>query len=123
MSNLKHTPGPWKVNINKKFDLNLYEGGIVNKDGEVPYSSSFKEDSFSNGDETEESMANDRLIAAAPEMFETLIYALKNKCKLCFFADINECMNRQNCKFFIKLSKIIEKASNLEIEEVLELCQ
>ncbi|MHA1342380.1 MAG: hypothetical protein ACTSQG_00205 [Promethearchaeota archaeon] len=39
----------------------------------VPHSTNLIEGAFMNGDETEESKANDRLIAAAPEMLDLLL--------------------------------------------------
>ena len=62
------TAGPWKVNVNNT--------GIMKHYGnyeDVPHSSAWGEDSFSIDEATEESRANDLVIAAAPEMLEDLI--------------------------------------------------
>lgn len=57
-----HTPGPWKRGEN---------GGIKKANGVfgcVPHSSVWIEDAWYGNDATPESLANDALIAAAPEL-------------------------------------------------------
>jgi hypothetical protein len=65
------TPGPWCVNFNKWVGGNL--GFCTANGGDVPHSSRYVAEAFSGEDATEESKANDALIAAAPEMLEALI--------------------------------------------------
>lgn len=98
MSKLQHTPGPWQIGTpppNGEQTIGLNNGLMI---------------AISTTGDNIDSKANARLIAAAPEMlealmevakywqydYETFIYMIKNN-----------------------VSKIIEKATGLTIEEVL----
>ncbi len=90
---LDSTPGPWV--------LGSYGGCVSNGDHSVPCSSGFIEEAYCGNDATPESRANDRLIAAAPEMLEQLINIEKRY-------SIN----------FSTIEKIIEKATGKTWEEL-----
>ena len=95
---LEHTPGPWSTTGNNN-GFNDANGGAV------PHSSSFIEDAYCETDATPESMANDRLIAAAPEMLEALIESQKHDAVLFGGVDTD-------------YIKIIEKATGRTWEEL-----
>jgi hypothetical protein len=69
MSNSKHTPGPWRVDPDHCRDVQTADGAIeiCLAEGGKPYG----QNSFSVPP-VEESHANARLIAAAPDLLETL---------------------------------------------------
>lgn len=100
MLNLKHSPGPWeatKGHIGSKIadfvrtDKKFYDGMHIHN-GEKVF-----------GISTPESEANARLIAAAPEMLETLIKLYKG-----------------DDMFKGTLQNLIEKATGLPIEEIIK---
>lgn len=62
MSNQQFTPGPWKVDLYRRY---VY---VVAGDDFVI---------CERGEEAEETLANAHLIAAAPDMYEALQYALR----------------------------------------------
>lgn len=79
MSETKWTPGPWargKV------------GGLKSPRTErrIPHSSAWVTNAWCDRDATAESMANDHLIAAAPQLYEALDRMLK-----VFVEDLAEC--------------------------------
>jgi hypothetical protein len=106
MSNLKHTPGKWVVFFKHKY--REWHVGI-------PSEHSFKFDLNSNGippndlDKLEESEANARLIAAAPEMLKALINIY------------NYSNNDSTDKYFLRETRdLIERATGMKIEEIEE---
>ena len=111
---LKHTPGPWrKCNANNG---NCPCGLIWSVKGDfvlATVTSSCKEHESSNLGEglqrgNEEYQANSRLIAAAPEMLETLI--------VCYTQ-----IDKDGWQWLIDyVSETIESATGLPIEEVLK---
>lgn len=61
---MPHSPGPWK--------LSEYSG-IEGPDGHfIPHSSAWMEDAYAGDGATPESLANDRLISAAPDLLAQL---------------------------------------------------
>lgn len=98
MSKLKHTPGPW-------------ESGIKY----IPYEYDFCYVRIPNGTTISispalENEANARLIAAAPEMLDALIYFVKR---------VREGSIRSQKTYHMYID-IIEKATGMTIEEVLK---
>jgi hypothetical protein len=66
---VSHTPGPWRVaedsygGFNRIWSADGYDIATCTGDGSIPY---------------EERIANERLIAAAPELLEALEWAMKH---------------------------------------------
>ena len=100
---LKHTPGPWEVQEKCAYGYDIrsdYDSGFIWVSvAEGPHDSS-------NGWPNEsQSKANARLIAAAPEMIEALIYSYR--------------LIKSTGLSIPQISEIIERATGLSIEEVL----
>lgn len=110
MNKLKHTPGLWKVIGENKNIVKAEE-----RDGEkwkILYI--FGRPWSDNKQLQEESQANARLIAAAPEMLECLI-------EMVTYLDKNELNAIKSKTTFEKIMReIIEKATGISIEEVLK---
>lgn len=101
MSNLKHTPGPWKID---EYGV-LCSATPINGDFYPPIAigSGYITASFTGNKETEMSRANTRLCVAAPEMLKVLIDT---------YEDIGDTDG--------SIAAVIEKATGMKIEEVLE---
>ena len=95
MSKLQYTPGPWKYTISK--NSGRHQISDAKCGGQVCAI-------WSRGKDITE--ANARLITAAPEMLEALIFEAKIS-------------QNDICGISARLIKIIEKATGLIIEEVL----
>lgn len=98
---LKHTPGPWKAAVDTRENIvvappNMKEGDY----GPMICLVSNKQDVI------ESDFANARLIAAAPDMLDTIISALTPSTK--------------DGWLWNKFAPIIEKATGMTIDEVLE---
>lgn len=65
----KHTPGPWESGSNPKADQFGSNGIVVRPTGEFPHGLWIADCGFAHD---EKAIANARLIAAAPEMLNTL---------------------------------------------------
>ena len=102
---LKHTPGPWRA---KRFSVIKSNGYKITQNrpaGAAP-------EAWEEIDKTYE--ANARLIAAAPEMLEALIEAyIHNN----HWGSANYHRFSEDLEF--KMKNIIEKATGMSIEEVL----
>ena len=98
--NMKHTPGPWK-----------YCADEIYCEGDKKLLASVWHNQY----------ANIRLIVAAPEMLECLIICFKNICIDCGIMDFEgiDC-NFKNCEKVNHLKILIEKATGMKIEEVIE---
>ena len=97
MSKLKHTPGPWKYQ-NEKWNT-------VKKPDDAEYCIGGELFNVCNILDTVDPEANARLIAAAPEMLEALIMIYK--------------VWHEDSILISSVKAIIEKATGLTIEEVL----
>jgi hypothetical protein len=102
MRKLNHTPGPWRV-VPHSHGINCVRDDGSEQITGVPHSSVWKEDAWSCDNATEESKANDLLMSKAPEMLGLLISIYENGIR-------NEALLRQ----------VIEKATDLNIDEVLK---
>ena len=97
----KWTPGPWKINDNVDFDS--FISGPTGKFENVICSSPKSYRRGKNGCKNYEPWHNNKLlIAAAPEMLEMLI-----------------CIAEADCTISKELQDIIEKATGLPLNEVL----
>lgn len=105
MTKLQHTPGPWKID--------LKERTVRSEDSSILF-----DDSCYNYNDNENMAADARLIAAAPEMLEALINEANNQ--------IIRAQVVKNIDDFIKnigktkIMQLIERATGLNIEEVLK---
>jgi hypothetical protein len=97
MSKLKHTPGPWKS----------YNTEPVETELDIVIESQFSTIGWLYSGK-ENSEANARLIAAAPDMLEALISVYQ------IYIDRDICCDNE----FIK--SVIEKATGMSIEEILK---
>lgn len=104
MTKLQHTPGPWKC----------YNTDPVETELDIVIESQFLTMGWLYSS-NENSEANARLIAAAPEMLEELINFCRYNCTDCsgHIEGCSETCGLKNAK------AIIEKATGLKIEEVL----
>ena len=104
MSKLKHTPGPWEI---KQDDRGYFENiGPLSM-------------GFTHADDVWLDIAESdaRLIAAAPEMLEALIIEAKNQViRIPSIKNIDEFVKNVGKT---KIMQIIEKATGLTIEEIL----
>lgn len=109
---LRHTPGPWKYNLENTHNDKSGRGTIpiypktqpsheYSEIAEVIYYGKYGK-------------ANARLIAAAPKMLEALI----EDCKKSYNRDIDNPMFKGNP--LIKHKEIIEKVTGLSIKEIIE---
>lgn len=84
MSGVKHTPGPWRIDVNGSENWTVdYEGPsstfmtICASGRREPVGFAVEPTAWGNDDEIE---ANARLIAAAPEMFDYILSSAQNGC-------------------------------------------
>jgi hypothetical protein len=96
MSKLQHTPGSWKYTVSKIHHRHQISDSKCG--GQICLM-------WNRGKDITE--ANARLIAAAPEMLEALIFEAKIS-------------QNDICGIPIRLIKIIEKATGMSIEEILK---
>ena len=82
--NTKHTPGPWKV-----FEDDFYTVG-VESEGSVIADHLFESNDLTIEDIKQELYANAKLIAAAPDLLETL----EHICRL--YQDADTIINKKN---------------------------
>ena len=106
MKKLKHTPGPWSYTIlgphrNNKEVLAIEIN--YGKDGECIADTVYEE-------------ADARLIAAAPDMLDTLIAQYRGICHVC----AEGCSCDGMCAGKEVLRTVIEKATGLKIEEIIK---
>lgn len=100
MSKLKHTPGPWKISFSSKEIASKY---IIDNNGTIITAVK------PAMNHTKNVLADARLIAAAPEMLEGLIWFVKR-------VRSGEVRSK---KTYAKFVELIESATGLSIEEVL----
>lgn len=108
MSNLKHTPGPWKIEEHDDGYLQI----------ETDYKNGLNDVIICNGIYRSGGICdkkNARLIAAAPEMLKALINLVKQ------LDDLGgDGLTLENEMKFTHYAGIIERATGLPIEEVLK---
>jgi hypothetical protein len=116
MSKLQHTPGPWLINESDDYTILIRAPWSENvkpeiHDGYGSYLGIHICETRHQGDNPcvskKTALANARLIAAAPEMLEALIFEAKIS-------------QNDICGISIRLIKIIEKATGMSIEEILK---
>ena len=109
MSKLKHTPGPWAWQEGDRYirirDEESEKVGYWNESQKIA------ETYYVNN--SEETISNNLLIAAAPEMLEALINVKKYGCS--GYID----GSKSDIEFWFKIDMAIKKATGLTIEEVL----
>ena len=100
---LGFTPGPWHLEKS---------GGFGGEGCEVPHSSCWCEEAWEEEDSTDESRANDKLMATSPEMLLSIIGMV-------------DCAEKgemgKAAKILHLMSEVIEKATGKTWEEVKEL--
>ena len=113
---LQHTPGPWV------FTGSMHEKAYLVNGGDKYICSVWdhlrEDDNGHPIDMDKEMQSNARLIAAAPEMLEALIEIDSEICYMC--KRLN--MQHENCTSCVQREnriRIIEKATGMSIEEVL----
>ena len=126
---LKHTPGPWKAKETNKETITIVSpwSDKVKPESCDGYGSylgiHISEIKHQNDNPCVSKMtadANARLIAAAPEMIEIIISDLRMNLKFMSFGDITFMRQETNSEFNKKID-IVEKATGLTIEEVLNV--
>ena len=105
MSNLKHTPAPWRIERDGWNSCHIMKADTTIWIAET----SLYYDSAE---------ANARLISCAPEMLEVLINEYKNMCEYCGIEDCEVKDNDKRCGS--KMKEVIEKATGLKIEEAIK---
>ena len=101
MKKLKHTPGPWSWQEGDRYIRMRNEDS--EKKGYWSESQKITETYYVNN--SEETMSNNLLIAAAPEMLEALIMIYK--------------VWHEDSILISSVKSVIEKATGLKIEEIL----
>jgi len=114
MSKLKHTPGPWVKNKYLLKDCLKY--GISESNSSMLNDIADLKGAFKTEEERE---SNARLIAAAPEMLEELILAYNNIKGYAKRIPIDSEIYYEMNGILSDLKEIIEKATGMSIEEVL----
>lgn len=111
---LKHTQGPWEWSKGCKLDGDYCI--ILDSEGETI---------LLHKAQWGIKLGDRKLIAAAPEMLEALIFHMKYNCasfKSCWRKNSIEgktCNSRNNCRY-IKSAELIEKATGQKIEDILK---
>lgn len=70
MSRAQHTPGPWFLHSDGTIRVQQERPGAYAEP--LCYASPWREESYQGDDATDETMANGRLMAAAPELLDAL---------------------------------------------------
>jgi len=108
---MKHTKGPWKLQLNGNGSYRIGLDHLF--DIVICHRSEWNS-------RVEESEANGRLIAAAPELLEAAIRYYKSfsvdggLCTQCFWLATDGCKNKECGKYDLKL--LIEQTTGEEIE-------
>ena len=113
MSKLKHTPGPWAWQEGDRYirihDEESGKGGYWNESQKIA------ETYYVNN--SEETISNNLLISAAPEMLEALMFCFKEMHEE-YTSDEGGLRPYQEKQYYA-IKSIIEKAIGLTIEEIL----
>ena len=126
---LKHTPGPWKAKETNKETITIVSpwSDKVKPESCDGYGSylgiHISEIKHQNDNPCVSKMtadANARLIAAAPEMLDALICEYKEMCNVCTLRHGDVC-EQDGCPNNTLIKTVIEKATGLTIEEVLNV--
>ena len=99
MSKLKHTPGPWKYTISK-----------IHGRHQISFAKNGSQICLMWNRGKEETRANALLCVAAPEMLEAIINYMRR---------IEHTEEIDSMRSYHEFKKVIEKATGLTIEEVL----
>lgn len=99
----KHTPGPWKI-----FDEGDHFPGIDADEMTIILWGNEDENVGVQGHSKDERLANARLIAAAPELLECLVWAMREG-RLSYSARTSS--NRAHCDAIDRAKAVIAKAT------------